>query len=74
MQRRPMSVLPDTPVQPAITVWAPTRTLWPSCTRLSIFTPSSMTVLPMAPRSIVELQPTSTSSPTTTAPTCGTLT
>jgi hypothetical protein len=50
------------------------RVLCPICTWLSILTPSSITVLPIAPRSIVEFAPISTSLPMTTAPSCGTLT
>ena len=73
-QRLPMVVLPEIPVQPAITVCAPMRTLWPTCTRLSIFTSSSITVSSMAPRSMVVLAPTSTSAPRRTTPSCGTFT
>ena len=74
MQRLPIVVLPAMPTQPAITVCAPMRTLWPICTWLSILTPSSITVSPIVPRSIVVLAPISTSSPITTLPSCGTLT
>ncbi len=74
MQRWPILVLPEMPTQPAITVCAPMCTLWPTCTWLSILTPSSITVSSMAPRSIVVLAPISTSSPSCTEPTCGTLT
>ena len=50
------------------------RTLWAIMMRLSSFTPSSITVSPSAPRSIVVLAPISTSSPIVTLPTCGTFT
>ena len=49
------------------------RQLCAIMTRLSIFTPSSMTVSSIAPRSIVVFEPISTSSPMLTAPICGTL-
>ncbi len=74
MQRSPMIVLPEMPVQAAMTVCAPMRTLWPIWIRLSSLTPSSITVSSIAPRSMVVLAPISTSSPMRTAPTCGTLT
>src|SRR5258706_279100 len=60
---RPITVLPAMPAQAAIAECAPMRTLWPTCTRLSIFTPSSITVSSSAPRSTVLLAPISTSSP-----------
>ena len=62
-----MTVLPETPVQAAIAVCAPMRTLCAIWIRLSSFTPSSSTVSPMAPRSMVVLAPISTSAPTRTA-------
>ncbi len=74
MQRLPIVTLPEMPTQPAMTVCSPMRQLCPTCTWLSILTPSSMTVSPIAPRSMVVLAPISTSSPITTEPTCGTLT
>ena len=40
----------------------PMQQLWPICTRLSILVPSPMTVSLVAPRSMVELAPISTSS------------
>jgi hypothetical protein len=46
------------------------RTLWPTWTRLSSFTPSSITVSASAPRSMQVLAPISTSSPIRTAPSC----
>src|SRR5690606_16326900 len=64
---------PATATQPAMAVWAPIRTLWPTCTWLSRRTSSSSTVSSMAPRSMVVLAPISQSSPTTTPPSCGTL-
>ncbi|MNT45616.1 hypothetical protein D3C72_1822120 [compost metagenome] len=70
-QKRPMRVLPDTAAQPAMTVWAPTRTLCAIWTWLSILQPSSTTVSAMAPRSIAVLAPTSTSWPSTARPVCG---
>ena len=48
-------------------------TLWPICTRLSIFAPSPITVSRLAPRSIVTPAPISTSSWMMTRPICGTL-
>ena len=74
MQRLPMIELPEMPTQPAITVCAPMRQLWPTCTWLSSLTPSPMTVSSIVPRSTVVFAPTSTSSPRRTPPSCGTLT
>ena len=71
IQRLPTFVLPATPDIAAMIVCAPMRTLCAICTRLSSFTPSSMTVSSIAPRSIVVFAPISTSSPITTLPTCG---
>ena len=73
MQRLPIVVLPEMPVQAAIAVCAPMRTLCAIMMRLSSFTPSSITVSSMAPRSMVVLAPISTSAPTRTVPSCGTL-
>ena len=67
MQCLPMRVLPAMPVQPAIAVCAPMRTLCPTWIRLSSLTPSSTTVSSSAPRSMQVLAPISTSSPITTA-------
>src|SRR3954463_3106899 len=44
-----MTALPEIPVCAAMTTFFPTRTLWATCTRLSIFTPSSMMVASSAP-------------------------
>src|SRR5574344_134187 len=67
-QYAPILALPAIPVLPAITVWAPTCTLWAICTKLSIFTPSPITVSSSAPRSMQVLAPISTSLPIRTAP------
>ena len=40
MQRLPMIELPEIPTQPATTVCAPIRQLWPTWTWLSSLTPS----------------------------------
>src|SRR3989304_4038726 len=64
---------PASATHPAIAVCAPTRTLWPIWIWLSSFTPSSITVSSMVPRSIVVLAPISTSSPITARPICGIL-
>ncbi len=61
------------PTQAAIAVWAPMRTLWPTCIWLSSLAPSSITVSSSAPRSTVVFAPISTSFPITTRPICGTL-
>ena len=66
-----MVTLPEIPLQPAITVCSPTTQLWPIWIWLSSLQPSSITVSSSAPRSMVVLAPTSTSSPMRTAPTCG---
>ncbi len=74
LQLRPMVVLPAIPAQPAIAVWAPMRQLCPIWIWLSSLTSSSITVSPIAPRSIVVLAPISTSAPMIVRPSWGTLT
>ena len=67
---------PSTPAMPTCDTRKqcfPTRTLWPICTRLSIFVPSPMTVSPSAARSIVVPAPISTSFSMRTMPICGIL-
>src|SRR3989304_2252342 len=59
------------PTWARITQRVPMRTLWATCTRLSILVPGPTTVSPTLPRSIVVLAPTSTSSPSTQRPTWG---
>ncbi len=73
MQRLPSTLLPAMALCAAIAECAPMRQLWAIMIRLSSFTPSSMTVSSIAPRSIVVLAPISTSSPMVTPPICGTL-
>src|SRR6478609_5770867 len=70
MQLAPMTALPAMPVQAATAVLRPMRTLCATWTRLSSFTPSSITVSASAPRSMQVLAPISTSSPMRTAPSC----
>src|SRR5215471_7135282 len=67
----PRRELPEMPVCAAITLCSPISTLCATCTRLSIFTPVAIRVVSSDPRSIVVLQPISTSSPISTPPTWG---
>ena len=50
----------------------PICTLWPTCTRLSIFVPRPMRVALNFARSMQTHEPISTSSSMTTVPICGT--
>ena len=59
------------PEHAAMAVFSPICTLCPIWIRLSILTPSPITVSSTAPRSTVVLAPTSTSSPKRTRPSCG---
>ncbi len=68
---RPSVVLPAMPVWATRMEFSPMTTLWPTMTRLSIFTPDLTQVVPKAARSTQELAPTSTSSSRRTVPTCG---
>src|ERR1700733_14641281 len=69
----PMVQLPEIPTCAATTEFLPIRTLCATCTRLSIFTPLAICVASSDPRSIVVLQPISTSSLISTLPICGNL-
>ena len=70
---RPMRVDPAIPTQAAIAVPAPITQLCPIWIRLSSLTSFSISVSSIVPRSIVVFAPTSTRSPISTRPICGTL-
>ena len=54
----PMRVLPATPTPAMMQAASPIRTLWPTCTRLSILVPRPITVSSRLPRSTQEWEPT----------------
>lgn len=68
MQLRPILVLPEIPTQPAIAVLSPICTLCAIMIWLSSLTPLPISVSESAPRSMVVLEPISTSSPMRTPP------
>ena len=70
----PVLQLPAIPTWPQSRLCRPIWLLWPIMTRLSIFVPSPIRVASNVARSIVQLAPISTSSPTSTRPVWGTLT
>ena len=67
----PMTVEPAKPVNDASAQCLPIRQLCPICTRLSIFVPAPIRVLPVCARSTHVFAPISTSSSSTTLPICG---
>src|SRR3984957_4094313 len=73
MTKSPSLALPEIPTCPARMQPRPSTTLCPICTRLSIIVPGPITVSCPEPRSIVVFAPISTSSPTITRPSRGTL-
>ncbi len=58
----PSCVLPEMPTWATMIEYSPITTLWAIWTRLSIFTPRWIQVLPRVPRSMVVFAPISTSS------------
>src|SRR5579872_200974 len=68
----PTDTLPATPTCATMRQPMPTDTLCAMCTRLSILVPAPTRVIPVFERSMQVFAPTSTSSPISTVPRCGT--